>query len=122
MDVLSGHGWPGNVRELENVIERAVVLSRDELIDLDDLPPRMGERGDVGGDAVAAHIVEPGRGLYIAVGTSLEEAERRLLAATLEATDGDKGLAAKILGVATRTIYRKLSAMEEGEPPADEES
>ncbi|MBW2703090.1 MAG: sigma-54-dependent Fis family transcriptional regulator [Deltaproteobacteria bacterium] len=115
MDVLSGHGWPGNVRELENIVERAVVLSRDELIDLDDLPPRMGERGDPGGEAVAAHCVESGRGLYIAVGTSLDEAERRLLAATLEATGGDKGLAAKILGVATRTIYRKLSAMEEGE-------
>jgi len=46
------------------------------------------------------------------VGTSIEEAERLLLLETLKAPGGDKSLAAKILGVATRTIYRKLTAQE----------
>ncbi|MBN2498373.1 MAG: sigma-54-dependent Fis family transcriptional regulator [Deltaproteobacteria bacterium] len=105
MDALSRHGWPGNVRELENVIERAVVLSRDAVIDLDDLPDAIS--GQASRDAAV-----DGRGVYLPVGTSLDEAERILLAETLKATGGDKNLAAKILGVATRTIYRKLSALD----------
>jgi two-component system response regulator HydG len=116
MDALSRYRWPGNVRELENVIERAVVLSRDEVIDLDDLPPHLAER--VEGDVRVA--VVDGRGIFVPVGTSLEEAERLLLVETLRATGGDKSLAAKILGVAARTIYRKLHAMD-GDGEGDQE-
>ncbi len=103
------YDWPGNVRQLENVIERAVVLSRDKVIDLDDLPEpilSLNSHGDSGHEQV---LLSDDKGVFIPVGTSLEEAERRLLAATLDATGGDKNLAAKILGVATRTIYRKLN-------------
>ncbi len=111
MDVLGRHSWPGNVRELENVIERAVVLSRDRVIDLDDLPPPIAAlAGDSSGSPLPEAPPADGRGIYLPVGTSLEEAERRLLLETLKATGGDKNLAAKILGVATRTIYRKLNA------------
>ncbi len=76
MDALGRHTWPGNVRELENVIERAVVLSRDAVVDLDDLPPKIAglvDRGETGpGEAPAGD----GRGIFLPVGTSLEEAER----------------------------------------------
>jgi len=111
MDALSRHEWPGNVRELENVIERAVVLSVDPVIDLDNLPRQI-----TGLAALDSEQAVEGRGVYISVGTSLEEAELALLKETLKATGGDKNLAAKLLGVATRTIYRKLGSLEQGRP------
>ncbi len=116
MDALSRHDWPGNVRELENVIERAVVLSRDAVLDLDDLPPHIAGAATTSSAQGEAEVpAGEGRGVFLPVGTSLEEAERRLLFETLKATGGDKSLAAKILGVATRTIYRKLSALDGGD-------
>ncbi|MBI5489191.1 MAG: sigma-54-dependent Fis family transcriptional regulator [Deltaproteobacteria bacterium] len=96
MEALERHAWPGNVRELENAIERAVVLARGSMVDVGDLPPTVpGERADSGEIAVA-------------IGTPLEEVERRLIEETLRRTKGDKKLAAQFLGIAARTIYRKL--------------
>ncbi len=107
MDALARHTWPGNVRELENVIERAVVLTTDDVIDLDDLPDTLAGLSRTS----SGHALD-GRGIFIQVGTPLDEAEMALLKETLKATGGDKNLAAKLLGVATRTIYRKLGSME----------
>jgi two-component system response regulator HydG len=111
MDAMGNHTWPGNVRELENVIERAVVLSSDTVIDLDDLPQNL-----TGLASMTSEKTMEGRGVYVPVGTSLEDAERLLLKETLKATGGDKNLAAKLLGVATRTIYRKLGSKEKDQP------
>jgi two-component system response regulator HydG len=99
IELLGRYGWPGNVRELENAIERAVVLSRSSWIDIDDLPPELR-------DPQAGH----GRQLSFSVGTPLEEVERRMIMETLKFTRGDKRLAADLLGIATRTIYRKLES------------
>jgi two-component system, NtrC family, response regulator HydG len=99
VELMSGYGWPGNVRELENAVERAVVLSRGPVIQVDDLPPELR-------DPQAGH----GRQLTFSVGTPLEEVERRMIMETLKFTRGDKRLAADLLGIATRTIYRKLEA------------
>jgi two-component system response regulator HydG len=99
VELMSNYGWPGNVRELENAVERAVVLSRSPLLDADDMPPELR-------DPQAGH----GRQLTFSVGTPLEEVERRMMMETLKFTRGDKRLAADLLGVATRTIYRKLES------------
>jgi two-component system response regulator HydG len=96
LDALGDYNWPGNVRELENVIERAVVLDKDELVDVDDLPEHIIE-----------HEGENNRYISVPVGTPLEEVERRVLDETLKMTDGNKKLTAKLLGIATRTVYRK---------------
>jgi two-component system, NtrC family, response regulator HydG len=104
MDLLQTYNWPGNVRELENVIERAVVLTRASMISPADFPETV-----VGSDQAARHLV-------ISIGTRLEEVEDRLIDETLRYTKGDKTLAAKLLGIATRTIYRRLKG--ESEPPA----
>jgi two-component system response regulator HydG len=93
---LSAWRWPGNVRELENAMERAVVLCRGDTVGVDELPPNMRE-----GEPETRQIVVP-------IGTPLEEVERLLIAETLQAVKGDKRLAAQLLGIATRTIYRKL--------------
>jgi len=98
LDLLERYPWPGNVRELENAIERAVVLSRGHLIEPKDLPEAITGQGPGEGE----------RAITIPLGTPLEEVEQRLIEATLEQTRGDKTLAAKLLGIASRTIYRKL--------------
>jgi two-component system response regulator HydG len=104
LDRLLAYAWPGNVRELENAIERAVVLGRDNRIGPDNLPPSIAE-------------AEPSQGeLRFPVGTPLEEVERRAIHATLAHTGGDKRLAAQLLGIASRTIYRKLAAEDGAEP------
>lgn len=95
-DALSAYPWPGNVRELENTIERAVVLDRDGVLDVDDLPSPIASS-----DAEA-------RSVTIQLGTPLEEIERIVIQETLRMTKGDKRLAAQLLGIATRTIYRKI--------------
>ncbi len=95
-DVLGRYAWPGNVRELENAVERAVVLCRQPQVDVDALPPHV-----VAGRARKEQIVIP-------VGTTLRDAEMELIQATLESAGGDKETAARILGIAARTIYRRL--------------
>jgi two-component system response regulator HydG len=103
--VLENYAWPGNVRELEHAIERAVVLTRSDVVDVGDLPEAV-RKGPIG---AASQIVIP-------IGTPMEEIERRVIHETLRHTRGDKNLAARMLGIAARTIYRKL-AQEEGEKP-----
>ncbi|MSP59007.1 MAG: sigma-54-dependent Fis family transcriptional regulator [Myxococcales bacterium] len=106
IEALCDYGWPGNVRELENAIERAVVLTKSSTIDVDDLPR----------EVFAEHTGEPplrgagaaGRALSFEIGTPLEEIERRVIHETLKQTRGDKRLAAQLLGISTRTIYRML--------------
>lgn len=99
---LEAYSWPGNVRELENAIERAVVLARGSRIELEDLPETVRE-------AVRQEGATPSdRAIVIPFGTPMEEIERRVIEETLRRTGGDKALAARILGVSTRTIYRKI--------------
>ncbi len=113
MDLLEGYTWPGNVRELENVIERAVVLTRSNMISPADLPEAI-----VGSEQATRHLVVP-------IGTPLEEVEDRLIEETLRYAKGDKTLAAKLLGIATRTIYRRVKGESErpaADPTADQSS
>ncbi|MEL6342592.1 MAG: sigma-54 dependent transcriptional regulator [Myxococcota bacterium] len=95
MDALCAWKWPGNVRELENAIERAVVMARDEIIQLSDLPP-----------AIQQHRAAP-ESMTFSVGTPLKHVERKMIESTLAHVDGDKTLAAKLLGITARTIYRR---------------
>lgn len=95
---LTQYDWPGNVRELENVIERAVVLSKGGAIGVEDLPGAIAES-----EMHSQDMVFP-------IGTPLEEIERRAIHQTLVYTKGDKRLASQLLGIATRTVYRKLEA------------
>ncbi|OGQ77758.1 MAG: Fis family transcriptional regulator [Deltaproteobacteria bacterium RIFOXYA12_FULL_58_15] len=98
---LDSYDWPGNVRELENTVERAVVLCRGEMIGLEDLPDKIASA--VGGDATTS-----GEGITVPFGTPLDQIERMLIVETLKRTGGDKKMAARLLGIHARTIYRKL--------------
>jgi two-component system response regulator HydG len=96
MELLRNYAWPGNVRELENAMERAVVLSKDDLITPQDLP-----------DVVVDRPREDSE-IRIPLGMPLEEVEKRVIRETLSRSNGEKAVTAKLLGISTRTIYRKL--------------
>ncbi|MEZ4323335.1 MAG: sigma-54 dependent transcriptional regulator [Myxococcota bacterium] len=95
IDALCAWKWPGNVRELENAIERAVVLCRGTRVDVGDLPPQM--RDGTGGRKM----------LSFEVGTPLKGVERLMIQETLRYCNGDKSLAASLLGITARTMYRR---------------
>ncbi len=104
MDRLMEHSWPGNVRELENTIERAIVLTRDTMIAGDALPPSI-----LSSAAPSSRVIVP-------IGMKMQDVQRLMINETLRHTGGNRELAAKLLGIASRTIYRKI-----GPRPADED-
>lgn len=94
---LESHCWPGNVRELKNALQRAYILADDVIA------PRHFP------DWEAGQAVSPPHGpLQFGVGTLLEDAERRLILATLAHFNGNKRRAADALGVSLKTIYNRL--------------
>ncbi|HEX9402449.1 MAG TPA: sigma-54 dependent transcriptional regulator [Anaeromyxobacter sp.] len=110
---LERYPWPGNVRELQHAVERAVILTRTEILDVPDLPDAI--RADTASaESPAGAGSAPGAAIVIPLGTPMEEVERLVIRRTLEQTKGDKNLAAQLLGIAARTIYRKLERDEEG--------
>jgi two-component system, NtrC family, response regulator HydG len=103
MEVMLRYSWPRNVRQLENAIERAVVLTKGDMIVPGDLPPEILKATDM----------PEGKGLEektisIPLGTPLEEIEKKVIEETLKYSKGDKNVASKILGISSRTIYRKI--------------
>src|SRR6266704_3402791 len=85
LERLRTHRWPGNVRELRNVVQRAFILAEED-VGIDALP-------------LGVHEAAEGSSLQMKVGTSVAEAERRLILATLEHFEGDKKKAAEILKI-----------------------
>ena len=107
-EALCRYGWPGNVRELSNVIERAVVFAQLQEVRLSDLPTHVAQAAAAPSDVSQAAISVP-------FGTPLRDVEDLLIRKTLEATSGDKNMTAKLLGINSRTISRKLAE----KPPED---
>jgi DNA-binding NtrC family response regulator len=103
MNQLVEHSWPGNVRELEHVIQRAVALAVDDTIAQFTFAPTAGSGANPAGPA------RDGSGITIPVGTTVDEATRQLVQATLEKYGGNKLRAARILGIPPRTMYRHFS-------------
>jgi two-component system response regulator HydG len=96
---LMAYSWPGNVRELQNSIERAVALTRFDELTVDDLPEKIRNYR-------SSNVDVPG------VGTgeifTMDEVERRYITRVLRQLDGNKTVAAELLGLDRRTLYRKL--------------
>ncbi|MDX2011369.1 MAG: sigma-54 dependent transcriptional regulator [Myxococcaceae bacterium] len=97
LNALLSYDWPGNVRELSNVVERAVVLARENELTSDDLPATM--RGPRPKDRSPDTLI-PGATLY--------EIEREAILRTLEMVDGSTSRAADILGISVRKIQYRL--------------
>jgi DNA-binding NtrC family response regulator len=94
LERLRTYAWPGNVRELQNAIERAFALSAADTITLDDLPPSLR------GWALPSDAPDDV--------PTLEESERRLFAAALRKSGGNKNEAARLLGIDRQRLYRKI--------------
>jgi two-component system response regulator HydG len=100
-DALRVYDWPGNVRELENALERAVVLTAGQEIDVAALPER-----------IVAPPPQPLTGERAARNPTLEIIERAYIMWVLQAEGGNKTRAAEVLGIDPSTLYRKLAKYE----------
>jgi DNA-binding NtrC family response regulator len=97
MKIFMDYSWPGNVRELENVIQRAVTLSRDETIIPDDLPALMTRTN-------GTSFLDPTPGKA----RTLEDLEKEYIREVLAEVKGNRSRAAEMLGIDRKTLYRKL--------------
>ncbi len=102
MKRLRGHDWPGNVRELKNVVHRAFIMA-DDVIGAEEVP--LG--------AMTNEPAPSGPAIHVAVGSSIAEAEKALILATLEQYEGNKKEAADVLGISLKTLYNRLNAYKE---------
>jgi Response regulator containing CheY-like receiver, AAA-type ATPase, and DNA-binding domains len=94
MDLLLEYPWPGNVRELRNAIEFAVIRCKGSVIQAEDLPPEVVDLSDPQSSYVGTH----------------ENEEQRLLDA-LERAEGNRTIAARLLGIGRTTLYRRLAEL-----------
>ena len=97
MRVLEQYSWPGNIRELRNAIERATIVAKGRFIEARDLP-------GLPGSALA-----PEAGSALTPGTTVDQAERRLILLTLGFTKNNKTRAASMLGISLKTLHNKLN-------------
>ena len=102
LGLLEQYHWPGNIRELRNVIERATILSPGEFIEAAQLPPELS--------MPPASASEQHR-ITLTPGTTVDEAEMRLIEITLAHTGQNKTRAAELLGISLKTLHNKLNRM-----------
>jgi DNA-binding NtrC family response regulator len=102
MQALMDHDWPGNVRELENLVERLVILCRDDTIGIEDLPENL--RRSSGPVAVTPRLPSDGVSFNDVVGNL----ERELIVQALEQTHWNKNRAAQLLGLNRTTLLEKI--------------
>jgi two-component system response regulator HydG len=101
LDVFMRYDWPGNVRELENVVERAVILTRGDTVATAQLPKSLQE---------LAGEDKPLPPVNLAPGKKLKEIEQEMILKTLEECQGNRTRAAETLGISRRTLQLKLKA------------
>lgn len=105
--------WPGNIRELRNVLERAVILTREGTIQMSSLPVNLHVKAPLAAAAAAAAsaplpLAPDTETIHLPIGTTVEEAEKGLILRTLEHTRNNKTRAAEILGISLKTLHNKL--------------
>lgn len=94
-EALKAYAWPGNVRELEHAVERALIMASGVTIEAEDLPPEIpGALAKPAGEAAE----------------SLEDLEKRHILQTIKSCDNNQAAAAKRLGIARNTLWRKLKS------------
>jgi transcriptional regulator with PAS, ATPase and Fis domain len=98
---LESYSWPGNVRELKNVIQRAVLVAKNQELTPELLPTRIRNAGKSDRESLLASFP-------IHIGMTLEAAEKEFIAMTLASSAGNKKKTASILGISRRALYDKL--------------
>jgi two-component system response regulator HydG len=102
LEALARYTWPGNLDELANTIEKIVVLSQNKLISVSELPSHINQKE------------QQREFVTIPIGMKIEDIQDLIIKETLKYAKGDKTLAAKILGITPRTIYRKVGKGRKG--------
>jgi DNA-binding NtrC family response regulator len=111
LELLMNYDWPGNVRELENVIERAAILSRDEVIRMDDLALPIGLR------SLTEPLAQPQPGTpRLGSAVAMVEIEKAHIDGVLKSVSWNKNIAAKILGISLKTLYTKIQQYDLAKP------
>ncbi|KDD53280.1 sigma-54 interaction domain protein [Bordetella bronchiseptica OSU553] len=103
---MAEYAWPGNVRELKNFVRRAFILAESDTLDASALTPQISPSDAAGGGQV-----------IVPVGSTLAEADRRLILATLQRCGGVKKQTAAMLGISAKTLYNRLEEYGEAGPP-----
>jgi len=98
---LQRYSWPGNVRELQNVIERAVLLGKDEVIGLEDLPADLAVDGPIGIEPVGDRTLKQ----------ALEGPERQIIREVLQQNQWNRHATAESLGINRTTLYKKMKRL-----------
>ncbi len=107
IEKMQSYAWPGNVRELRNAIERAVVICPGSVISSHDLPMKIQRTQD--------EIQQ----ISIPIGSTVEEAEKKLILETLASVGNNKARASRILGVSRKTLHNKLNSFHWGTDAVD---
>ncbi len=98
---LQRYAWPGNVRELQNIVERAVLLGKQETIDLDDLPRELTAGAPLRTEPIGSRSLKQ----------ALEAPERQIILDTLESNDWNRQATAEALGINRTTLYKKMKRL-----------
>ncbi len=103
---LQRYSWPGNVRELQNVIERAVLLGKSDLIGLEDLPAELAAAGPISLEPIGSRTLKQ----------ALEGPERQIIREVLDAHQWNRHATAEALGINRTTLYKKMKRLGLEEP------
>ena len=111
LDALKSYSWPGNVRQLKNTLERAVILSNNGKITVNELPPEVVRPSATPAQVYSAPL-QPGTADYgvnaAGAPAPLRDVERQQILAALEKTGWHRGKTAEMLGISPSTLYRRL--------------
>ncbi len=107
--ILDGYNWPGNVRELKNVVERAVLLSHDNIIDVNDLPSSLRQYADQNKRSSPLNEVKSvDINQFLPLENAMHHAEESHIRSALKLTGFNRTKAASILGISRKTLWEKM--------------
>ena len=123
LDILEGYPWPGNIRQLENVIERAVIMSDDDIIAVSQLQTILSEEADIAIESYNRFsTAHGGRGFYsplpalpttpIRGYAKVQEQEAPRILEALQTANGNKTAAAKLLGMTARQLHYRIKKLD----------
>ena len=103
LELLMQYDWPGNVRELENVIERASILCKENMICVEDIAIPIGKRS-----VLLKETATTTGGPQLGSAVSMRDIEKVHIAGVLKTVNWNKNTASQILGISLKTLYTKI--------------